>query len=297
MGAGKKSDKRRRSWSQCEEEVLITAWKDLVANVWKANNGFRIGYLQLLEQSMANTFLSTDLHAIPHINSKIHVWKKNYSSIFTTLSRGSIGWNESTKMIEVTDDAWESYVKTDLNARLMRFKSWPCYNDWCEIFGKDRATGVNAQDFVEALNDILNGDAQKINQTTEEFNDHLQEFVEDTESICASEIGGSASKKKKGNRKKKLKEGEDQIYEMLGTFCEKTDTRLGNIARRIGHKFDISQKHKEVCTTVGKVEGLNLQEKLQVSKFLIKNTKELELFFSLPDEAKGEFACMILAGS
>ncbi|PIN21579.1 hypothetical protein CDL12_05719 [Handroanthus impetiginosus] len=213
------------------------------------------------------------------------------------LSRSGIGWNESTKMIEATDDAWKSYVKTDLNAHLMRFKSWSYYNDWCEIFGKDRATRENAQDFVEAVNDILNGDTQKINQTTEEFNDHLKGFVEDTESMCASQIGGSASEKKKGNRKRNLKEGQDQIYEMLGTFCEKTDARLGDIARRNGHEFDISQKREEVYTAVGKVEGLNLQEKLQVSKFLVKNTKELELFFSLPDEAKEEFVRMISAGS
>ncbi|PIN10930.1 hypothetical protein CDL12_16475 [Handroanthus impetiginosus] len=213
------------------------------------------------------------------------------------LSRSGIGWNESTKMIEATDDAWESYVKNDLNARLMRYKSWPYYNDWCEIFGKDRATRENAQDFVETVNDILNGDAQKINQTTEEFNDHLEGFVKDTESMCASQIGGSASEKRKRNRKKKLKEGQDQIYEMLGTVCEKTDARLGDIARRIGHEFDVSQKREEVYAAIGKVGGLNLQEKLQVSKFLVKNTEELELFFSLPDEAKEKFVHMILAGS
>ncbi|PIN22905.1 hypothetical protein CDL12_04378 [Handroanthus impetiginosus] len=191
------------------------------------------------------------------------------------LSRSGIGWNESIKIIEVTDDAWESYVKTDLNAHLMRFKSWPYYNDWCEIFGKDKATGENAQDFVEAVNDILNSDAQKINHTTEECNDILEGFVEDTESMCASQVGGNASEKKKGNRKRKLIEGQEQVYEMLGTFCEKTDARLHDIA----------------------LEGLNLQEKLQVSKFLVKNTEELELFFSLPDEAKEEFVRMIPAGS
>ncbi|GFP96662.1 hypothetical protein PHJA_001810300 [Phtheirospermum japonicum] len=36
----------------------------------------------------------------------------------------------------------------------MRFKSWPLYGDWCDIFGKDRATGENAQRFADAVDEL-----------------------------------------------------------------------------------------------------------------------------------------------
>ncbi|KAL8482104.1 hypothetical protein ACS0TY_028308 [Phlomoides rotata] len=31
-------------------------------------------------------------------------------------------------------------IQKDPNARMMRSKSWPLYDDWCEIFGQSRAT-------------------------------------------------------------------------------------------------------------------------------------------------------------
>ncbi|GFP97115.1 hypothetical protein PHJA_001855600 [Phtheirospermum japonicum] len=36
----------------------------------------------------------------------------------------------------------------------MRFKSWPLYGDWCDIFGKDRVTGENAQGFANAVDEL-----------------------------------------------------------------------------------------------------------------------------------------------
>ncbi|KAK6128128.1 hypothetical protein DH2020_038131 [Rehmannia glutinosa] len=86
----------------------------------KSENGFKFGYLQALEQEMVKVLPGTDLKGIPHINSKIHVWKKDYGSLVSMLSRSGIGWNDSTCMIECTDEAWAEYMKVDTNARLMR---------------------------------------------------------------------------------------------------------------------------------------------------------------------------------
>ncbi|GFP91761.1 hypothetical protein PHJA_001320100 [Phtheirospermum japonicum] len=151
----KRNDKGRTSWSQREEEVLLRALKEIVANGWKSENRFKTGYLQVLEQEMLKAFPETDLRGIPHINSKIHVWKRYYSSLVSMLARSGIGWNDTSKMIEAREDAWDSYLKVDSNARLMRFKSWPYFHDWGEIFGKDRATGEHTEDLVEAVNEVL----------------------------------------------------------------------------------------------------------------------------------------------
>ncbi|KAK6147539.1 hypothetical protein DH2020_018451 [Rehmannia glutinosa] len=42
-------------------------------------------------------------------------------------------------------------VNTDGNAKIMRYKSWSYYKDWCDIFGKDRATGHSAEGFVDDI--------------------------------------------------------------------------------------------------------------------------------------------------
>lgn len=103
---------KRRCWSQKEEEVLISYLKDIVASGWKADNGFRVGYLSLLEQNMTKTFPGTDIRATPHINSKIHAWKRDYGTIVSIMvGRTGVGWNNTTKMLEATDDMWDAVMK------------------------------------------------------------------------------------------------------------------------------------------------------------------------------------------
>ncbi|KAL0454870.1 UNVERIFIED_CONTAM: hypothetical protein Slati_0826200 [Sesamum latifolium] len=63
----------RRAWSIREEEGLIVALKDVVNQGWKCENGFRTGYLGVLEQEMKKLFPSSDIKADPHIQSKIHI--------------------------------------------------------------------------------------------------------------------------------------------------------------------------------------------------------------------------------
>ncbi|KAL1566499.1 hypothetical protein AAHA92_02105 [Salvia divinorum] len=47
---------------------------------------------------------------------------------------------------------WAQIVKQDRNARFMRFKSWPMWEDWKLIFGKDRATGDVSEDSHDSYN-------------------------------------------------------------------------------------------------------------------------------------------------
>lgn len=87
----KKSDNRRRIWSAREEETLFNSLKEIIASRWKSENDFRTRYLMALEKSMIKAFPGTDLRADPHINSKIYVWKKNFGSLYSMLSRFGFG--------------------------------------------------------------------------------------------------------------------------------------------------------------------------------------------------------------
>lgn len=112
-GEGRRIERRRRCWTTREEEVLIAALKDIISKGWKCENGFRTGYLRVLEGSMLKTFPSTDIRAEPHINSKLHVWKRHYASLASMLGESGITWNDSTKMINAQNDAWNLYVKVN----------------------------------------------------------------------------------------------------------------------------------------------------------------------------------------
>lgn len=107
----KRTHNTRRSWTIEEEDALINGLKDLVASGLKSDNGFKPGYLPALDKHMNNRFPGTDLKADPHILSKIHVWRRQYGSLSTMLSRSGFGWNDDTCQIVVCDDdVWRQYV-------------------------------------------------------------------------------------------------------------------------------------------------------------------------------------------
>lgn len=110
--AKSRSQPSRRTWTIEEEQQLILGLKEAVSRGWKSENGFKTGYLGVLEQHMAQYFPNADIKADPHIASKIHVWKKNYGTLATMLSRSGFGWNDTAHIIEVADDqVWAEYVK------------------------------------------------------------------------------------------------------------------------------------------------------------------------------------------
>lgn len=134
---------------------MISALKDIIANGWKSENGFRTGYLVVLERVMVQAFPGTDLRAQPHINSKLHVWKKYHASLTCMLALRGFSWNAKEKMVKAQDGAWDLYLKVDSSARTMRYKSWPFYEDWCQIYGSDiPILRENIEDLADADQEI-----------------------------------------------------------------------------------------------------------------------------------------------
>ncbi|KAG6414251.1 hypothetical protein SASPL_126969 [Salvia splendens] len=80
------ADRTRQCWADREERYLLATLKELVSHGWKSDNGFRGGYLFKLEEAMRREFPTCGLRANPHIQSKIHTWKKNYGAVAQLLA-------------------------------------------------------------------------------------------------------------------------------------------------------------------------------------------------------------------
>ncbi|KAL0332531.1 UNVERIFIED_CONTAM: hypothetical protein Scaly_2154600 [Sesamum calycinum] len=77
----------RRTWTLVEEEALINGLKSLC-----------------------------DLKAEPHLNSKLHVWKRQYSTLCSMMAKSGLGWDDSRNMVTVDDDsAWDEFLKSNNN--------------------------------------------------------------------------------------------------------------------------------------------------------------------------------------
>ncbi|KAL1566834.1 hypothetical protein AAHA92_02391 [Salvia divinorum] len=143
----RKGDRSRRMWTIREEEILAATLLELVARGWKSDNGFRAGYLQKIEDSIRKEFPNSDLKGTPHITSKISAWKKSYGSLRGILGRSGVGFNtDGDHKIDCDDEQWEQIVQADRHPRFMRPKSWPFWETWKCIFGKDRESGGGAED-------------------------------------------------------------------------------------------------------------------------------------------------------
>ena len=106
-----KGERSRRMWTPKEEDILAATLLELIATGWKSDNGFRVGYLSKMGDSLRAEFPNTDLKGTPHINSKISAWKKNYGCLRSILSRSGVVWNNhGDHKIDCSDDQWDQIV-------------------------------------------------------------------------------------------------------------------------------------------------------------------------------------------
>ncbi|KAG8387772.1 hypothetical protein BUALT_Bualt02G0056000 [Buddleja alternifolia] len=260
----------RRIWTKPEEDVLVQSLKEIISTGWKADNGFRVGYLNVLQDKIMRAFLRTDLRVNSHISSKMHSWKKQYNSLYTIFGGTGVKWNPTTKMIDtVVDAAWKTT---------------------CKVFGKDRANGTRDEDFHDVLNGVLHNESQPqtpLGPNLEDMDTSYTPGVEEvgTTSFCQSGSSSTSKQPKKGKRKKD--EGIiGSIMEGINKFTDKTDSRLGEIVSKMGHEYELTRKCEAVFDIVNQNFDLTLDEKLVATNMIVKNTQVLAMFFSLPENAK-----------
>ncbi|XP_057779552.1 uncharacterized protein LOC130998135 [Salvia miltiorrhiza] len=297
-GKSNKFDKTRRSWSTREEEVLLAAMKELVVQGWKSDNGFRAGYLGKLEESIKKVFPGTDLKGIPHIHSRISTWKRNYNSLQLILGKTGAGFNVDGKhMIDIDIEEWDEIMKSDPNARSMRTKSWPYLEAWKEIFGKDRATGLGAEDAVDAVNKMQNGDEDEDDNDGTK-GDYYPHFDTDVHSEAAdasvsqpAKMGGAA---RASSKKRSSEQAFDCLCQVISDLSKGANERMDMISSRIGYKQDLGQARKEVFNQLSNMPTLTMDDKFDAYEILTGDKQALELFMALLPDAKLQYVVRIL---
>ncbi|KAG8372448.1 hypothetical protein BUALT_Bualt12G0067300 [Buddleja alternifolia] len=271
-------------------------------------NGFLTPYRGVRTMA-ANSSRARKVPAREHTGKSKRVWSMAEEKVLVSdmkdlVARGykadngfktgsSFTLNSTSYTIEVeSDEAWDKFVKTDNNVRTMRYKSWPFYTHWRDIFGKDRATGENVEGFVEAIQGLFNKDTQI------QFEDEHAH----TPVFHPADCGGSrlftsmtpgdssaTGKGKSSKKKKSIDDGDDRFIELFSVYCEK----ISGIAKRAN---EASNQRKAVFDALDVMKELGVEEKISVSKFLVNNTKDLERFFSLTEVNKNVMVKMIVEG-
>ncbi|KZV43361.1 hypothetical protein F511_19237 [Dorcoceras hygrometricum] len=289
VGRTKKVDKTRRTWTAREEDVLITALKYVITKGWKSENGFRAGYLTLLESAMHAAIPGCTLRGNPHINSKVHVWKKTYSTLCTLLGKSGVGWNDTDNTVEATDETWDTIIKTDSTFRTMRHKQWTHYPDWCEIFGNDRATGEHSQSFENALKDVLklNDDVPNDLQFGDAFASDTQhgddDSISETTTPSSKPKVATTSKKRK---RKQINEVDEAIVTAINNLADITKVTMTDLVKHLSGPDNLADAQDVVLDALQGMSELSEDEQVIAAQLLFNNHNNMALFNRLNDKGK-----------
>ncbi|KAL8481246.1 hypothetical protein ACS0TY_027681 [Phlomoides rotata] len=272
-GNKEKTTRGRRSWTKFEKDALIECLIEIVHDGWKADNGFRTGFQREFE--------------------------KEYSNLSDLLSKSGIGWNSTTSMVEVEDESvWDASRKVDPHVKGIRYKTWPYYGQWLEIFGKDRAMGENVVDPTDLFNEMLHtcGPEQE-GENVDKFMPapSVNLFEPEDHSVCKT----SKSMFKSGSKGKKQKLVDpdmSMLVESLGMFMKNSDTTFGDIAKKIGTSKGKVIDNNKLNEIMGRIVDLKVADKLKVCDELVQNTNLLDFFMSLPEVEQDEYVWMLLDG-
>ncbi|KAL1567197.1 hypothetical protein AAHA92_02702 [Salvia divinorum] len=305
-----RAERSRRSWTDKEEDVLLIALKDLVTHGWKFDIGFIAGYLMRIDEALKREFSKTDIKVQPHIQSKINTWKRCYYSLALILEHSGVGFNSYGDFkIECNDEQWAQIVKADSNARFMRNKAWPLWDDWKGIFGKDRAGGIRAEDMLNAdeklharLTPIPETQSSDYNFSLDDF--YTQEQIAESlnlghEKVKENENGAestdrslkSSSSMKKSSFKRKTM---DAILEVMTKMHTDTNNRLDKLSTRIGYDFDLSAKRTKVSPLLDGIHGLSKKQNFLACDILVKEPERLDLFTGMVEVDKYDYLVHIL---
>ncbi|KAL8542727.1 hypothetical protein ACS0TY_003564 [Phlomoides rotata] len=192
----------RRVWTHGEEKELVNALRELVIRGLKCDNGFKSRYLNLLENSLARL-------------------------------------NNTTYHIDALPEVWVAYIKADPTAHGLKNKTFHFYNDWLEIFGNDRVMGADSRAHVDAEQDIVN-QTSKHNASSADIDQSgeispTKEFTTaDPVSVTVNESSSATKDKGKSLKRKQLDNLESQFIDIIGNYCDKSDSRFGQIAVTMG---------------------------------------------------------------
>ncbi|KAK4424909.1 hypothetical protein Salat_1684500 [Sesamum alatum] len=97
-------------------------------------------------------------------------------------------------------------------------------------------------------------------------------------------------------RKAKMIVQDDGLTNAVNTFCDSANERLGELSKKLFADFDEIEKRSSVYEAVGKVAGIDLNDQILLSDCLVENPKKMDLFFSLPGDARARTIHLMLDG-
>ncbi|XP_042027035.1 uncharacterized protein LOC121774185 [Salvia splendens] len=208
-------------------------------------------------------------------------------------------------MVDCDDQQWEHIIRVDSHARFIRNRPWPLWDDWKEIFGKDRASGTSAKDIsdaairarVRANVPTPTPDSDYVGSLDENWGNLGSPATAVSESAGESPEGvdrGAPVTSKKAKRAK-LSTHIGGMVDLLKQIHDDSNTRLEMLSTRIGYEVDLSKARKDAYEVLSTIDGLSMLDIFDIGEVLVANPARHDFFMGMPPIARPAYALRVLA--
>ncbi|XP_062103796.1 uncharacterized protein LOC133814909 [Humulus lupulus] len=204
-------------------------------------------------------------------------------------STSGFGWNGELKCVVVEKSVFDEWIKSHPNAKGIRNRPFPHYEDLVTVFGKDRANGQGAMGFSETVDEI---DKEVDNDANSEF-DPLSPIDDLTGNATNNHTNTAATSAQSSKKSRKRSRNEDPLVEVLTDTVKKfgdIQTVAGDSIRRIADCFEFetegATRRMKVFDELKQIDGLTNEQRVKAGKLLVQNQAYIDFLFTLDDEFK-----------
>ncbi|KAF4402127.1 hypothetical protein G4B88_017639 [Cannabis sativa] len=239
---------KKHQWTSIEDLKLVECLIDM-CNIgkWKANN------------------------AQPHINSRLKILKRQYTTISHMLgpSASGFGWSEELKCVvadKIVFDDWVKFNSHPTTKGLLN-KLFSYYNELAIVYGKNRATGDGTIRFSETLDEI----AEEINNG---WNDDYDPFNTLDEMNANASMNSNIPSSQTARKAKRKSNSGDPSVELLSKSVQEFSTMqasasdsIRKLADCFQHEADGAARRINLYEEIKKVDGLTIRNDLKSKNF------------------------------
>ncbi|KAI3708695.1 hypothetical protein L2E82_38050 [Cichorium intybus] len=279
-----------RPWTSIEEAKLVEALVNMT-NVggFKADNGFKSGYLQHLEQALKQSLPTSGLLGKPHIESKIKTMKKDWQCVYDLLNgtnTSGFGYDNVNHCVTAEDPVWEAYLDIHKDAARWKHKKFPYYEELCIVFGKDRAQGNRAKDFLDI--------EQEVN-LEEEIQGSDDGFLDSEEVSRNTSVHHEATSQSVRSKKRKTR-SDDGFNNAVGLITESLKEISKDLSQGIKLDIKINELSEKIPPKILKMTSLSQLEKFKALTKIRSDPINVQNFWEIEEGDREAWVKYILEG-